>query len=110
MFKRIDEDEALIVENGVFKPVEVYEGPNGGLYVKAKGGFLRVKSNGSTSSSGVRLESLHREGDLFQDDFSRLCVTPTGPGSKRKQVFIRGDGADMKMLTNENQGAIPEKP
>jgi len=88
MFQKNDEDEALIVERGVYKPVEVYTGPEDGLYVKAKGGFVRIKKDGSTSSINVRLTLLHREGPLFTDQFGRL--TAIG-GGKRKPVMITSD-------------------
>lgn len=85
MFKRIETDEALIYERGVFKIAEVYEGPDGGLYVKAKGGFLRVKRNGATSHDAVKLERLYREGALYADSFDRLSVSSA---KGRKPVFL----------------------
>lgn len=85
MFKHIDTDEALIVERGVFKPAEVYEGPDGGLYVKAKGGFVRLKSDGSTSHSTVKVKSLAREGPLYRDAWQRLSVSP---GTDRKACLL----------------------
>ena len=75
MFSRIDTDEALIVENGVYRPVDVYRGPDGGLYVKAKGGFVRVKERGDTSHPTVKITLLMREGPLYRDAWGRLCVT-----------------------------------
>ena len=74
MFKKIETDNALIMQGGVFKPVDVYEGPEGGLYVQAKGGFVRVYENGSTSSTGLNLIRLHRDGPLYRDRFGRLTV------------------------------------
>jgi hypothetical protein len=87
MFKRLSEDEALIVDRGVFRPAEVYEGPDGGLFIKAKGGFLRVKTNGATSHESVKVQTLQREGMLYQDRFGRLCVAP---GPERAQVMVTG--------------------
>lgn len=91
MFKRIDEDEALIVERGVYKPAEIYAGPGDGLYIKAKGGFVRIKSNGSTSHDTVKLQTLMREGPLYQDQFGRLCFSP-GDGRKDCLLTIAADG------------------
>ena len=87
MFKKIDDDEALVVEAGVYKPVELYE-LNGSLFAKCKGGFVRLKANGSTSHASVKLITLHREGPLFQDRFGRLCVED---GSDRRQLHLSVD-------------------
>lgn len=81
MFKKIETDEALIVERGVYRPAEVYEGPEGGLYAKAKGGFVRLKANGSTSHPTVSCNTLARDGALYQDQFGRLAVS-AGEGRK----------------------------
>lgn len=94
MFKRIDDDEALIVENGVYRPAEVYEGPGGGLYLKAKGGFVRVKNNGSTSHPTVKLHTLARDAALFTDQFGRLCVT-TAPDRKEVQIRLDKEGVTL---------------
>ena len=103
MFKKLEEDEALIVERGVYKMAEVYEGPDGGLFVKAKGGFVRVRGNGSTSHETVRLETLHREGELYQDQFGRLC---TNAGQGRRRTFIEMRGSDMKLLVEDANGKV----
>ena len=95
MFKKLDEDEALIVERGVYKSAEVYEGPDGGLFIKAKGGFVRARVNGSTSHEAVRLVSLHREGKLYSDRFNRLCVQP---GQDRRRAFIGTREGDTTLL------------
>lgn len=89
MFKKIDEDDALIVDQGVYRTTEMYEGPEGGLFAKAKGGFVRVKANGATSHSSVKLQLLHREGPVYQDRFGRLCVTA---GADRREVMLTQDG------------------
>ena len=85
MFKKIDTDQALIVSGGVFKPTDVYVGPEGGLYVSAKGGFIRVMEKGATSSKGVDIVRLHRDGPLFRDQFGRLAVED---GMGRKAVRL----------------------
>lgn len=89
MFQKIEDDEAVIVENGVYRTAEVYE-YNGGLYLRAKGGFVRLKADGSTSASRVRLECLHRDGPLFRDRFGRIRVSPN-EGSKA--ISLGDDGA-----------------
>jgi len=96
MFKKIETDEALIVERGVYKMAEVYEGPDGGLYIKAKGGFVRVKEKGDTSHSAVAVQTLAREGPLFRDTWGRLCVTAEGPEA-RKPVALSNDGGRLAL-------------
>lgn len=93
MFKRIDDDEAVIVENGVFRPAEVYE-RDGLLFVKAKGGFVRVKADGSTSHPNVRVETLAREGPLYKDAFGRLAVSMA---DGRKPVMLTHSGETMQI-------------
>ena len=93
MFKRLDEDEALIVENGVYKPAEIYAGPGQGLYIKAKGGFVRIKRDGSTSHPTVRLQTLMREGPIYQDTFGRVCYTE-GEGRREMEIQIK-DGLTL---------------
>lgn len=73
MFSLIEEDEALLYVNGVYKVSKLYE-YRGGLYAGVPGGYIRLKTNGSTSVPSHRLEELHRDGHLFQDKWGRLCV------------------------------------
>lgn len=84
-FKEIEGDTALIVERGVFRQVPLYE-RNGVLFAKAKGGFVRLSENGSTSHDAVSFTELLYEGDLYRDPFGRLCVTP---GERRKAIAAR---------------------
>jgi hypothetical protein len=91
MFKKIDTDQALIVQKGLFKPVDVYEGPEGGLYIKIGSGYARIRQNGSTSVEGVALQMLHRDEPVFKDAFGRLCTTG-------------GDGRKPMSLTADNEG------
>lgn len=95
MFKILETDEALITDGGVYKPAEVYEGPEGGLYIKAKGGFVRLKANGSTSHPAVKVITLMREGPLFKDSFDRLAITK-GPARKVAMLTHSADGAGEK--------------
>ena len=85
MFKHLPEDQALIVQNGVYTPVDVYEGPEGGLYVKKGSGFVRLRENGSTSAPAIAVERLHRDQALYRDQFGRLCVTK---GTGRSPVSL----------------------
>lgn len=102
MFKRLTEDEALIVERGVYKTAEVYEGPEGGLFVKAKGGFVRVKTTGATSHETVKVQMLQREGPLYQDRFGRLCAAP---GLERAPVLLTAGGSETLALPAPKGGS-----
>lgn len=106
MFKRLDDDEALIVERGVYKSAEVYSGPGGGLFVKAKGGFVRLKADGSTSHDSVRMQMLQRNSTLYQDRFARLCAVP---GENTKEVELQFD-ANEQITTFRVRGQIEKKP
>jgi hypothetical protein len=90
VFKKIDTDQALIVQGGVFKPVDVFEGPDGGLYVQAKGGYVRIYEKGATSAKGVDIARLHRDGDLYRDQFGRLAVE-TGKDRKHVRLVVTED-------------------
>lgn len=88
MFKHLEDDEAVVVENGVYRPVPLYE-RNGGLYAGIKGGFVRIKANGATSHPGVRLDVLYRDGPLWQDRFGRVCVAD---GEGHRPLALMDDG------------------
>lgn len=90
MFKKIETDNAIIVKGGVYKQADVYEF-QGGLYLKANGGFVRVNANGGTSVSGLSLHTIMREGSIYADPWGRLCVDD---GPKRKTVLLEGQGDD----------------
>lgn len=94
MFQKIDESEALIVTGGVYKPVSVYQGPEGGLFLQVPGGFVRAKADGSTSKHNVRLVQLHHETRILKDSFGRLCVTE---GAGRKPLYIEA-GPELKLI------------
>ena len=94
MFAHIPEDEAIVVENGIEKPVKVYS-RDGALYVGVKGGFARVKANGSTSHPATRLLELHRDGPLWQDQFGRLRCDDTVQGCRR--IELGSDGLPARI-------------
>lgn len=108
MFKKLEEDEALIVERGVYRSAALYE-LNGALFIQAKGGFVRAKTNGSTSHATVRLYTLMREGPLYQDRFGRLCIED-GPDRTEVELSFDGDQAVLtiaapaaKKITNQSK-------
>jgi hypothetical protein len=97
MFKRIETDNAVIVKGGVFKTADVYEF-QGGLYLKAGGGFVRVKMNGATSVDGLSLHTLMREsGELYADQFGRLCLED-GPNRTHVALGLAGPGGDERTV------------
>jgi len=78
-FKDIEGDGAVIVEKGVFKQVGLAT-RDGYLYAKAKGGYVRLMQDGSTSQASVRLDFLTFDQPLAQR-LGRLC-SPDVEGSK----------------------------
>lgn len=80
MFKQVDGENAVIVENGVYKQTDVFS-RDGALYAKAGGGFVRLYADGSTSKAKCRLDLLTYSGVLAQDAFGRLC-DGSAPGAK----------------------------
>ena len=104
MFKLIEGDEIMVVKGGIYYPTTAYE-HNGDLYAKVGSGFVRLKANGSTSQPGTRLHVIYREGQLFQDRFGRLCVTP---GEFRREIAITNKGElgkvdDPATLTDQSK-------
>lgn len=97
MFKRIPDGEALIATGGVYKPADLYE-YRGKLFAKVGGGYILLKTNGSTSKEGTRLHELHYDGDLFQNPFGHVC-SENGPD--RKPVHITYSERDgVQLLTS----------
>lgn len=80
MFKLMEGQIAVIVERGVYKEVEIATRNGGELYVKAKGGFIRLHADGSTSvGSKCRVDTLSIGGQRFYTDrYGKLC-TCSGP-------------------------------
>lgn len=77
MFQIIEGETAVIREGGVYKEVQIATRNNGELYVKAKGGFVRLYADGSTSAgSKCTLDTLALDKPLFKDRLGKLCVAP----------------------------------
>ena len=84
MFKPIEGEIAVTVENGVYKEAALATRNNGELYVKAKGGYLRLYADGSTSGgSKCYLDTLALDAPLYKDTFGKLCIAD---GEKRKPL------------------------
>lgn len=67
-FKEIEGEAAIIIENGVYKQVPIFE-RRGELFAKSGGGFIRLMVDGSTSKAKARLDCI---------SFDKLAMTPTG--------------------------------
>ena len=73
MFKKIEGDQAMISQGGVYKPVDLYE-YRGQLFIKDGSGYQRLKANGSTSKDGVNLIEIHTEGLLCVSQSVRTAL------------------------------------
>ena len=72
-FKQIEGDAAILVENGVYKQVDLYS-RDGYLFAKIGSGFVRLMADGSTSKHRLRLDFMSFEGELGSDGLGRLVV------------------------------------
>jgi hypothetical protein len=95
MFKKLEGDTALVVQNGVFKVADLYE-RDGKLFAQAAGGFVRLYRDGRTSKSGLAFTTLVTEEPLFKDRFDRLCLT-AGHG----RSALQADEAERLLLEAE---------
>lgn len=92
MFAKIEGDQALLVQNGLYKPADLYEF-DGGLYAKIGSGYARLKANGSTSKDGVMIKHLQISAELFKDQFERIQI------KKRKgsKPFVLSEGGALSL-------------
>lgn len=72
MFKQVEGENAIVVENGVFKQTDLYA-RDGYLYAKTGAGFVRLYADGSTSKAKCRIDVMTFEKALFVDKLGRLC-------------------------------------
>lgn len=70
-FQKVEGEAAILVENGVYKQVDVYI-RNGMLFAKAGGGFIRLMADGSTTKAKCRLDTLSWDDCLYRDALGRL--------------------------------------
>ena len=76
-FKQIEGDAAILVENGVYKQVDLYS-RDGYLFAKVGSGFVRLMADGSTTKHKLRIDFMSFEGELGSDGLGRL-VTKDSP-------------------------------
>lgn len=72
-FRQIEGEAAVLVENGVYKQVDLYS-RDGALYAKASGGFVKLYADGATTKAKLRLDTLSWDGELYRDALGRLLV------------------------------------
>lgn len=73
-FQHVEGEAAVVVENGVYKQVDLYT-RDGYLYAKTKGGFVRLFADGSTTAVKMRLDHMSWDGALFKDPMGKLCTS-----------------------------------
>lgn len=72
LFKEIEGDCAIVRISGVYKQLPLFT-RNGYLYAAiGSNGYVRLKSDGTTSKPNMSLEHLETELELYHDSFSRL--------------------------------------
>ncbi|KRW94324.1 hypothetical protein [Paracoccus sp. MKU1] len=86
-FNVLEGDFVVLSSKGVFQQVPVYEW-QGGLFAKAKGGYIRLNADGSTSHPDVSQRCLCSDVSLFKDRFGRLCTD----ASMGEAVRVGNDG------------------
>lgn len=101
MFRELEGDTAIIVENGIYKAGALYE-HNGYLFVKINGGYVKVYENGATSkithgknSGGQVLDSLQIDTNrpLYRDPQGRVMVNRVND-----KVTLLSPAATAKLL------------
>ncbi|MEC5291555.1 MULTISPECIES: hypothetical protein [unclassified Aurantimonas] len=72
-FKEIEGEAAIVVENGVYRQVPLYE-RDGFLFAKVNGGFVKLMHDGSTTKAKMRLDFMTFDLPLHRDMLGRLCL------------------------------------
>lgn len=92
-FKKVEGEAAILIENGVYKQVDLYT-REGYLYAAVSGGFVRLMADGSTTKAKLQLVHMSWAGGLGRDGLGRLCSLDV-PGArslekKQEQVLLGG--------------------
>jgi len=74
-FKELEGDFTIIVQNGVYKQVPLYE-RRGELFAAVSGGYVSLNLNGTTSKDKLRFVELSVENTLHRSKTGRLRYTP----------------------------------
>ena len=96
-FQKVEGDAAIIVENGVYKQVDLYT-RDGMFYVQSGGGFIRLFADGSTTKAKCRLDFMSSDHGLFKDSLGRLCT------SEAKGSVPLAEAAATKLLGGPANG------
>lgn len=93
MFKQLEGEAAILVENGVYKQVDIYT-RDGDLYAKSSGGFVKLNADASTSKARCRLDTISIEKDLYRSKLGWLRVDDKDGGQllegPKKQKLLGG--------------------
>lgn len=78
-FKEVEGEACVIIHKGTYRQCPVYT-RDGYLYAKVAGGFVRLMSDGSTTRTHTRLETISIE-TLTSSSTGKLALEGT-PGTK----------------------------
>ena len=105
MFKMLEGELSVVYESGVYKEAQLAT-RNGELYVKAKGGFVRLYADGTTSAgSKMFLDTITLEGPFYKDRFGKLCIEPAAdrkPLEAAKFITQSPDADASPRITKED--------
>tara|TARA_R110000751_G_scaffold220907_1_gene323512 strand:- start:265 stop:549 length:285 start_codon:yes stop_codon:yes gene_type:complete len=73
MFKKLEGDTIMLSNKGVYTVTELYT-YNGGLYAKVGSGFVRLRTNGTTSKTDVLIVTMETDIALYKDKLGRLAT------------------------------------
>ena len=93
LFQEIEGDVAIVMSGGVFKQVPLYT-RNGFFFAAVSGGYVRLKTDGSTSKPNMSLVHIETELALHQDRLGRL-----GTKNMTDAKPLPGDATTRLMLT-----------
>ena len=74
LFQELEGETCILYSAGVFTECAVYTRNHSELFAKAGSGFIRLNTDGSTSKSKYRLDTL-TIASLHKDPFGRLLTT-----------------------------------
>lgn len=73
MFKPLEGDQVMLSKKGVHSVHDLYTW-QGKLFAKVGSGFIRLKTDGSTTGLDLKIVHMEFEGQLYKDRFGRLCT------------------------------------
>jgi len=93
LFKEIEGSAAVLVENGVYEQVPLFQ-RDGFIFAKAAGGFVKLMADGTTTKAGgrLRLDFMTIDEPLCRDPLGRLCLP-----SATEAMSLDGD-TERKLL------------